>query len=447
VHKETINSITSQIRELETGRRVFNLLNQSVPVLIGIFIFFNSFPHTTAIKEICFYLSIFIVFFLFLFKETDFSFKTPLSVPFAIFVVWAFIGIFFALDKENSIHDFRAHLLKYLALYYLLVNFFNSKKRFEVLSWIIIVSAAVFSIGGMIYFYLILKNPIPTRLGIEFLELHVDYIGFVTLFAILLTLHHFSRESILYRKLILLVCLLGTSMATMLTQSKGTLVAAVFAFIVLFPKNKKTLIVFLILFLIGMGITPRLKNRFALTNILNAPRIGINLTTYEVIKDYPITGIGFGMQTYGNKNLLDLDKYNARIPPKYRQASVIGSPHNSLADVAMRTGIVGLVLYLYILFMCIRMGWKTIRYGRDDFIKEWGLCIMAAFVGIFIQGIFSDGMFGPQAIVLYTIFAMMTILWRLDNVKIKDSDDVECQKNSCRNPKIWSSWWGRKICL
>lgn len=389
-------------------------MNQSVPVLIGIFIFFNSFPHTTAIKEICFYLSLFIVLLLIFFKETDFSLKTPLSIPFASFVVWAFIGIFFALDKGNSIHDFRTLLLKYLVLYYLLVNFFNTKKRFEILSWVIIISAAVFSAGAMIYFYLISGYPISTRLGLTFLELHVDYIGFVTLFAILLSLHHIPREANSYGKVVLIICLLVTSMATLLTQSRGTLIAAFFAFIVLFPQNKKTLIVFLVLFLIGVGITPGLKNRLAITNILNAPRIGINLTTYEIIKSYPIIGIGFGMETYGNKKLLDLEKYNARVPSKYGQQVIITAPHNSLLDITVRTGLVGLALYIYILFTFVRMGWKIIRYGKDDFIRGCGLCIMAGFVGIFIQGIFADGMFGPQAIVLYTIFAMMTILWHLD---------------------------------
>jgi len=426
VYKKIFNSTTLQVKELNADRRISNLLNQSVPLLMGIFIFFAPFPHTTAIKEICFYISVSFVLILFSFKEIDFSFKTPLSIPFAVFAVWAFVGIFFALDVGNSIHDFYAHLLKHLAIYFLLVNFFNSRKRLEILSWIIIISAMVFSIGAMIYFYAILKTPISGRLGTGFLEMHVDYIGFVTLFAILLSLHHFPRETNLYRKFILLVCLLGISMATLLTQSRGTLIAAVFAFIVLLPKNKKTLIVFFVLFLIGVGITPGLKNRMNLRDALNAPRIGINLTSWEIIKDYPIMGIGFGMQTYGNKNFLDLDKYNTRIPPKYRRPSVIGSPHNSLADVAVRTGLVGLALYLYILFICALMGWKIIKYGKNDFIRDWGLCIMAAFVGIFIQGIFSDGTFGPQAIILYTIFAMMTILWHFDNVEFENSNDIKC---------------------
>ena len=401
-------------RSNNTDRKIFNLLNQSIPILIGIFVFFNAFPRTTAIKETCFYLSLSIVLLLIFFKETDFSLKTPLSIPFAIFVVWAFIGIFFALDKGNSIHDFYAHLLKYLVFYYLLVNFFNTKKRFEILSWIIIISVAVFSVGAMIYFYLILGYPISTRLGLTFLELHVDYIGFITLFAIILSLHYISRETTLYGKIVLIGCLLGTSMATLLTQSRGTLIAAIFASIVLLPKNKKTMIVFFVLFLIGVGTTPGLKNRLDLTAISDDLRIGITLTTYEIIKDYPITGIGFGMETYGNKNFLDLKKYHAKIPTKYQQPVIITSPHNSLLDITVRTGLVGLMLYIYILFTFVRMSWKIIKYGRDHFIRDGGLCIMAAFVGIFIQGIFADGMFGPQAIVLYTIFAMMTILWHLN---------------------------------
>jgi len=414
--KGMLNSMILQIKELNTDRRIFTLLNQSVLVLIGIFIFFNSFPHTTAIKEICLYLSLSIVLLLIFFKETDFSFKTPLSIPFAIFVVWAFIGIFFALDKGNSIHDFRAHLLKYLVLYYLLVNFFNTKKRFEILSWIIIISAAVFSVGAMIYFYLILGYPISTRLGLTFLELSVNYIGFVTLFAILLSLHYIPRETNLCRKIILIGCFLGISIATLLTQSRGTLIAAIFAFIVLFPRNKKTMIVLFVLFLIGVGTTPGLKNRVDLTTISHDLRIGINLTTYEVIKDYPIMGIGFGMETYGNRNLLDLEKYNARIFPKYQQQVIITATHNSLMDITVRTGLVGIALYTYILLTFVWMWWRIIRYGKDDYIKDSGLCIMAAFVGIFIQGIFADGMFGPQVIVLYAIFAMMTILWHLNKV-------------------------------
>jgi hypothetical protein len=178
----TTKDTTLQFSEQNTREKIFKVLNLSVPVLMGIFIFFNPFPHTTSIKEICFYGAVIIVLILICFKKIDFSLKSPLTLPFALFIAWVFIGLFFALDKGNSLHDFRAHLLKYLAIYYILVNFFNSRKRLIILSWIIIISVTIFSIGGLTYFYVILKNPISTRFGFSQM-MNIDLIGFVTIFA------------------------------------------------------------------------------------------------------------------------------------------------------------------------------------------------------------------------------------------------------------------------
>ena len=413
---DKFTGFTSRLNEQNTKEKICYILNYSVPVLMGIFLFFVPFPHTTAIKEICFYGSIFIVLILICFKKIDFSFKSPLTLPFTIFVAWAFIGLFFALDKENSVHDFYAHLLKYLAMYYILINFFSTRKRLIILSWIIIISTAIFSIGGLVYFYVILKNSIGTRLGFSHM-MNIDLIGFVTIFAMLLSLRQFRLEIQWYRRAILVVCLMGTSMATCLTMSRGSLLALFIALIVFFIKRNRLLVVYLIvLSIISVNSVPELKRRFSLNTSLNDIRIGINLTTLEIIKDYPITGIGFGMETYGYSDFIDLAKYNAKIPPQYQQKEeiIIRSPHNSFADVAVRTGVVGLTLFLFIYFIFVRLGWKIIRYGKDDFIRDWGICIMAAFVGVFIQELFADGMFGPQAIVLHTIFAIMTILWQLN---------------------------------
>ena len=148
--------------------KIFDLLNQSVPVLMGIFIFFNPFPHTTAIKEISFYLSVVIVVVLVLFKRTEFSLKTPLLVPFGLFVFWSFLSIFWALNVENSIHDFYSHLIRYIILYFIIISFFNSKKRLVCFSWVIIISSTAFSVGGLIYYYLMLNNSLSVRFAMGF---------------------------------------------------------------------------------------------------------------------------------------------------------------------------------------------------------------------------------------------------------------------------------------
>ena len=413
---ETNTFINTKIKskELNSKEKLLNILNLSVPILMGIFLFFTPFPHTTAIKEISFYLSVLIVIILIYFKKIDFSFRSHFTLPFVLFVTWAFIGLFFALDKVNSIHDFYAHLLKYLATYYILINVINCRKRFIIFSWIIIISTAIFSIGGLIDFYFIDKFPISARFGFSHM-MYIDIIGFVTIFAVLLSLHQFKLENRWYLKITLLICLLGTLLATCFTMSRGSLLALFVALIVLFFKRHKLLIIFIItFFLIALTTVPALKARFSKKAIFTDPRIGTNLRTLEIIKDYPIFGIGFGMQTYGNKKFIDLKKYDSRIPSRYQGMLIIGSPHNSLADVAVRTGFIGFSLFCWVYVIFFRLGWYIIRFGKDDFIKDWGICIMAAFISVVIQGLFADGMFGPQAIVLYTLFAFMDILLQLN---------------------------------
>jgi O-antigen ligase len=162
-----------------------------------------------------------------------------------------------------------------------------------------------------------------------------------------------------------------------------------------------------------MPVKHRLTPHAFIDKIRADPRINVWYNYLEMVKDYPITGIGFGMQTYLDENLLN--KYNEKVPAKYRQQTPYAAPHNLLVDVAVRTGLVGLALFLYIIFKFFQVSWQIIRSGKDDFIRHWGLCFLAAFVAVFIQGQFENTMSGPPAIILYTTFAMMVILWNIQS--------------------------------
>ena len=143
-------------------------------------------------------------------------------------------------------------------------------------------------------------------------------------------------------------------------------------------------------------------------------RIKMNHLTIKVIKDHPITGIGFGMEIYGNKNVLDLEKLNKQLPPEYQQnGGIIAAPHNTILDIAVRTGIVGLALFLYILITSLWMLWRTLNLKKDEYFKSWAICLFACFVSYMIPALFADTTFGPMAIIFYTMLAMITILWNL----------------------------------
>jgi len=434
LRSKILNYSALQIEKLKTREGILDFLNLSVPVLMGIFIFFNPFPHTTAIKEIGFYSSFFIVLILIYFKKIDFSFKSPLTLPFALFTAWVFIGLFFALDKEGSIGDFRAHLLNYLVFYYILINFFNSPKRLVGLSWVIIISATIFSIGEIYYFYFMLGNSFSTKLLPGLNEIAVNQIGFITVTATIFSLYyivttgtifslyHIITPGTLYVKIISFIWLFPLCFLSVLTQTRSTALA-LFLPAILLCKNKKIMVVWLGIISIVVAMTP-VGNRFIHINPITDLRLDINYTTLEIIKDFPIIGIGFGMETYGNRKCINLNEYNKKVPVKYRQKSIHIFPHSILFSIAVRTGLVGFALFLYILFMSFKTCWNCIRHGKDDFIRRWGLCVASVLVAVIVIGIFEAWSRHVQEVVLYTALAMMTIVWKLDHVETKKSAGI-----------------------
>jgi len=386
-----------------------------IRVLAGVLAALIPFPKTTAVMEISFYGAVILVLLSMRDRRFSFSLESPLAVPFALFAIWSLVGVWFSLDRENSITDLYGHLIKYLALYYLWVSLFDSENGLVVLSRILIASATVFSIAAIISYYILSGHAWHERLGEPaVLGITSDYIGFFTLASLLLSLRLLQDRMPTYSKALLAVGAASIVTATVLTQSRATLLAAFASTLVLLGARGKAWVV-ACMALFGMAIlfTP-LGDRFSLEQFKRNERVGLYWTTVEVIKSHPWIGIGFGMQIYGNERLLDLNHYNARIPIQHQQQALIRSPHNTFLDVTVRTGVIGLVLFLSVLAAYIRMGWRVVRHAQSASIRTWGLCLFAVFLSITVQGLFSDGMFGPQALSLYVNFAMMTILWRVN---------------------------------
>jgi hypothetical protein len=398
------------MNNLDTGGRWTQALN----TLIGVLVFLIPFPRMTALYEIIFYTALTLALFLHLTGKRRFSLNSPLTLSFAIFLAWISVGLFFALDPLNSMNDLYGHFIKYLLLYYLIVNSFCSCRGVMNLVWMITTAAGLFAGSAIFSHYVFLQNPLSSRLGIPAIQgLTSDYIGYFTLPALLLSFMLVQESASTRGKIFSLMLAAGTAAATILTQSRATFIALFCSLILLYGRKKAALGAAAILLLSLMYFLPTFGDRFTIQQFTKNERIGIYLTTWHVIRDYPLAGIGFGMQTYENPKLIDLDAYSRRIPSEHRLDPPIRSPHNTLLDTTVRTGSIGLLIYLYMQIVFMRMGWTVIRNGQDGRIRRMGLCVMSVYVAIFIQGLFSDGAFGPQALMLYLSFALMTILWKI----------------------------------
>ena len=415
--------------DAQSKDKIFLGLNIFIPVLMGIYILANPLP-LASLNEICYYLSCAALIILLIFRKTDFTLRSPMTLPFALFSFWAVFGLFFALDLKNSVHDLRGHLLEYLIVFYLLVNFYSSRKRLEILSYLLIAGATVFSIGGGIGYYAIEGHHLTERMGYTFKEMHTGYIGFITILAALLSIYHFHRRKTAALKILFVFCFLANVAITILTQTRSSLIGLVAGLIILCFAEKKNIVLVIMLALM-VAFMPGMKTRIENEGFTKDIRSKMYRLTWEVIKDHPIVGIGFGIETYGNKKFISLEKYNNLLPLQHQQRRVyqgqsviISSTHSTILDIAVRTGFVGLILFLSIWATAAGMLWLIFRRNtRDEYFRSWVVYLFAGLVSYFLPSIFADASYGPRVAIFYIILAMIAILWNL-------SQDVQPGKQS-----------------
>ncbi len=400
---------------LSDGRseKKFDLLNRLIPLLMGIYVFINPLP-LSALSEICFYLSVLLLLLLVSFGKTTFSLRSPLSLPLLLFSLWAVVGLFFTLDFDNTLHDLRVHLLNYLVVLYLLTNYFNTQEKLETLAAIVIASATVLSLWTVISYYFIDGYPLKFRLGYgaNFKDMPCINIGFITLPAISLALNKLQNSASMKSTLLFALSTVILILTTFLTQSRGALFGLVAALFILWFSNRKYIFVLLAVLVLA-ALFPGLTDRFDPERMIHDERNKTNHLAMEVIKSHPITGLGFGMRIYPNPDLVDLDKLNSQSPAEYRQENVIRYPHNTVLDITVRTGIIGLALFLYMLFVSLLVLWKAYRKAESQRFKSWSICLTACLISFLVPALFTDTTSGPRAVVLYIMLAMILILHNL----------------------------------
>ncbi len=395
--------------------KLFFALNVLIPTLMGIHLLVNPLP-LNSVNEVCFYLSCAALITLLLFRKTPFTLRSPLTIGLSLFFVWAVLGLFTTLDFPNTLHDLRGYLLEYLVIFYLLINFYNSRNRLEFLSIIMIASAMIFAVGGIIVFYYIEGNPFSARFGessLHFQEMYTGFMCFTTIFAGTLSLRSFYRPGSMLRQAVYFFCFLVLTMVTMLNQSRGAIISLCVALLIM-GLHRKKIIILMAVAGVMLAFTPGFIDRINMIGFTQDIRSKIFRLAGEVIKDYPVCGVGYGGQIYGNPKLIDLEKYNAALPEEYQQKNyIVKSTHNMFLDVTIRTGLVGLGLFLSIFLTALWMLWDIFRRCKEDFFRSWSICLFACLTSFIILSLFGDALYGVQGAVLYINLAMIGILWNL----------------------------------
>lgn len=301
----------------------------------------------------------------------------------SVFISWSFITTVFAYDKQLA---FLAALGYCLILY---IIFFGAQKLLKHRDFLqkyvlplIILSTIISSLYTIIYYYVTNKRAVSLFVGF-------NGIGTLLIFGTILLIAYFERWENKNRYLLIIPIALST-MALLLTLSRGALLGLFAGLLFYSLRKKKNFIIFIIIISLLLTVifsVPMLRNRFLSIFSLEANKVRIDqyISSIEMIKDHPITGIG--------PNNFSI------VYPDYRVPNAVENnhpySHNIFLNITIETGVPGIILYLLIILLIIKMGWsisKTNSINRSFAASFIGIIVHQQFdctiLGLEIGGIF-----------------------------------------------------------
>ncbi len=128
-------------------------------------------------------------------------------------------------------------------------------------------------------------------------------------------------------------------------------------------------------------------------SVSNKSRIGIQYASFQVFKEHPVVGVGFGQQTYHNRffypvwattnnyefNLFYKNQFLKSFPPGY----------NLYLRILTETGIIGILIYFFILYLIFRQLLILIKNRKEE-EKILAVVLFIGFLGITINSLQID---------------------------------------------------------
>ncbi len=355
--------------------------------------------------------------------------ETGLNNALAIFIVINILSVIFSANLGLSVRAFFGKELKFLAIYFMVVEVTNSKNRLKTLLIAIIASAVLISIdAGFQHFT-----------GVDFLRGHRRFYytfgasfysasGFAGWLIIIIPLSMgIVAANIIPNvklKILLLVLVIIQILYLLKTYSRGAWLGFIIAAIVTgyyFAKNNFSLRIRILclsaaicllatyLFLpcsLVVNAKEAIKTKFKFSQSINERiksipqtgqrsnllRIKLWKEALRIIKDHPF--VGSGLNTYS---------IVARDYKSFEGGGVY--PHNSFLQMGAETGLSGLFAFLGILFVFFKTGLGYLKQKKDMLV----LGLLSGILAFLVHAFFDTHLYSLQLVVLFWYMLGLTM--------------------------------------
>lgn len=336
--------------------------------MLGGLLFILPFNGLTTLKEALFFLLIGSFAALRLTDHKSIGWVSFMSKPLNILIimsfVWALIALISAVDRSYSFYEIATKFSKQYILYFL-AFFVVRDVPAEKIRWLflpLVFSAAIMSLSACYQFY---ESPqFFTNRVYGFTGAFYRLSTFLVLSVPLVIILALSFQGWLRSAFLILMPVLFA--ALFLTFTRGGWIAVMVEMLILggiFLKKYKgllmTLFIVSLLVIAGLAYKSVIPSRVIMHGSEKLRIEALELSE-EIIWKYPLTGIGYGKETFA----------------KYYPAASVKHAHNIFLNTAVETGVIGLLIFAAILAVIIR---RFLREIRDETALQRRLLISGIF--------------------------------------------------------------------
>ncbi len=344
----------------------------------------------------------------------------PLTVPLLAFAIVQIITTIISVSPFLSIQNLIVSLIS-MALYFTIVNTIKTKEDLDRVLKIFIITAFIMSCYGILQYYTLgatskawvdvemnpdLKTRVIGTFGnpnvfAEYLE-HILPVAIALIFAYKKWI---NKAIAVVLAGVMFVCLL-------LTSSRGAwlgFAAAMLMFVVL--KFFKYIFFFLAGGVLSIPLAPKviLQRISTIGNIKdssNEYRTYIWEGTIKMIKDFWITGVGYGYWAFKNT---------------FYEYSIKGTKtwhsHNMYLEIIAEMGIFGLLTFAWFVLSLFIHSAKFILRTDDKYLSYVSTGLLAGFLSIMVHGVAEHILYMPKSVIMFWMFAAFISTARIIEAK------------------------------
>lgn len=318
-------------------------------------------------------------------------YKSNVFIPIALYLTWKLITASLSINPMHSVWCVVDNEWQMLLMLMMLFSITELKTLKRILHLWLITSAidAIYAIWQTFSGYQLHRADLLTPMGdyfraVGFYGFYLTFAGFVmTVFIISLCLSVQNHTK--YRWLYIITGILSF-LAILGTFARSIWLSIIVAIPIFgFMKGKKVgsiiAALLIIVILSSLIFIPTIRERaFSIISLEeNQTRLNLWRTSINIVKDFPIIGVGEdNFTTY-------FDKYKVE---GFYDTSV--HPHNDYLNILVSAGIPGFIFFLAIWFVILKNGFIVYRKSKNHFLRELSLGSALAIIAFMVGSIFQN---------------------------------------------------------